>query len=272
MDLADFFRNRGRTRLMGVLNVTPDSFSDGGKHFDTEAAREAAHRLAAEGADVVDVGGESTRPGHTPVRPEEEIARITPVLMAVCPSCSVPVSIDTSKAIVAEEALRLGARIVNDIWGLQRDPRMARVIADAEAGVVLMHNAAAPLPDRPTQRVREFLEKSIRIALKTGIRESRIAIDPGIGFGKTAEQNWQLLRDLPKLAKLGFPVLVGASRKSFLGPVTDTEDPGERLPATLAVSALAVERGARILRVHDIAGNLQAIRVADKLHRPQDRP
>jgi dihydropteroate synthase len=245
-----------RPSVMGVVNVTPDSFSDGGVHLDPDAAAAAARRMLEEGAAIVDVGGESTRPGHAPVSLDEELRRVVPVLERLE---GVPVSIDTSKAEVARRALELGAELVNDVTALRGDAGMAELAAESGAWVCLMHW------DR-TQRVEEvwhFLEQRLRFAVEAGIDAERICLDPGIGFGKTVAQNFELVRRLPELAALGRPILVGFSRKSSLGRILG--DPQARtgpLSASIAAAVEAYERGATILRVHDVREHVEALTVA----------
>lgn len=256
-----------RTLVMGVLNVTPDSFSDGGLHHRPAAAVAGALRLAAEGADLLDLGAESTRPGHIPVDAEEEWARLGPVLAALRGLPVPPLSVDTSKAGVAARALEAGASLVNDVWGFRRDPDLARVTSEAGAAAVLMHNREAADPGLDiVADVLEGLSRSVEVALRAGVAESRIVLDPGIGFGKTLDQNYQVLGALPRLAALGLPLLVGASRKSLIGRLFDPEPPpAERLPGTLALHSAAVLGGAAIVRAHDVAAHVQALRVADRL-------
>jgi dihydropteroate synthase len=258
-----------RTLIMGVLNVTPDSFSDGGRYLAPADALRHALALAAEGADLVDVGGESTRPGHTPVPAEEEQRRVLPVLRALAPRLGVPLSVDTYKASTARLALEAGAAVVNDVWGLQRDPEMAAVVADRGAVVVVMHNrAAADATLDVMDDMRRFFERSLALARRAGVGDDRVILDPGVGFGKTAEQNLEALRRLGELKALGFPVLVGASRKSVLGRFyAPGVPPAERLHGTVAAHVLAVCRGADVLRVHDVRAHAEACRVADALVR-----
>jgi dihydropteroate synthase len=251
-----------RPLVMGVLNVTPDSFSDGGRHDD--AARAVAHglQLATEGADILDIGGESTRPGYTPVSAEDEIARVEPVIRALAAQVSAPLSIDTMKAGVAARALAAGACIVNDVWGFQRDPDMARVVADHGAAAVLMHNreredAALDI----VEEVKNFLLRSMDIAQAARISLDRLILDPGIGFGKTPEQNMRLVREIGALASLGCPVLLGASRKRIVGSVTGRTDPRDRLAGTLALHTLGALQGARIIRAHDVAPHVDAMKM-----------
>ncbi|MGA8616517.1 MAG: dihydropteroate synthase [Xanthobacteraceae bacterium] len=248
---------------MGVLNVTPDSFSDGGRYLDPPVAITHAKRLAAEGADILDIGAESTRPygGAVHVALDEERQRLDPVLPAVV-ALGIPVSIDTLKAAVAAWALEAGAAIVNDVWGLQRDPDMARVVAEHNAPVIIMHNRerADPAIDIVAD-VTEFFSRSLEIAWRAGIRHDRIVLDPGIGFGKTAEQSLICIARLHTFRDFGLPLLVGASRKRFINSIVPSE-PMERLGGSLAAHLLAVENGAAMIRVHDVAPTVQALAVA----------
>lgn len=257
----------GRIHLFGILNVTPDSFSDGGCFTTVEAARERALQIEAEGADAIDVGGESTRPGATPVSEEEEIARVLPVLADLRPRLKIPLSIDTTKAVVAAAALDAGAAIVNDVSGLARDPRMAEVVAASGAGLILMHSRGDPRTmsalaayGHVVEEVNRELAQRFLAALRAGIPRERLAVDPGIGFAKTAEQSFAVLRDLrrftqadPGEAFAGRPVMVGLSRKSFLGGAMET-----RALPTLAAELWAARQGARFIRTHDVG----ALRVA----------
>ncbi|MDB5643366.1 MAG: dihydropteroate synthase [Hyphomicrobiales bacterium] len=255
-------RLAARPLVMGVLNVTPDSFSDGGRH--DEGARAVAHglQMAAEGADILDIGGESTRPGYTPVSAEDEIARVEPVIRALAAQVSIPISIDTMKAKVAARALAAGASIVNDVWGFQRDPDMARVVADHGAAAVLMHNRESEDASLDiVQEVRAFLLRSMEIAQAARISLDRLILDPGIGFGKTPEQNMTLVREIGALAALGCPVLLGASRKRIVGAVTGRADPRDRLAGTLALHTLGALQGARIIRAHDVAPHVDAMKM-----------
>ncbi|MBB3809332.1 dihydropteroate synthase [Pseudochelatococcus contaminans] len=260
--------------LMGILNVTPDSFSDGGRFDAPSAARAHAETMMAEGADILDVGGESTRPGHAPVSAEDEQTRVLPVLAAITALASsrdVPISIDTYKATTARAALTAGASIVNDIWGLQRDPDIASVAATFGAPVIAMHNRQAVDPAIDiVDDMRRFFERSIAIARQAGIDDADIVLDPGIGFGKTPEQNMQALHGLSKIRSMGYPVLVGASRKSFIGALID-RPATERLNGTLAAHLFAVARGADILRVHDVRAHAEAIRVWRALETAEDK-
>lgn len=258
-----------RVLVMGILNVTPDSFSDGGRFEGVEAARSQADALVAEGAALVDIGGESTRPGHTPVSAEEEQARILPVIRDLAPRFAVPISVDTYKASTADAALAAGARIVNDVWGLQREPDIARVAAAHGAPVMVMHNRETidPAIDIVADMLR-FFERSLDIARRAGIPDADIVLDPGIGFGKSWAQHLEALRRLPELKALGFPILVGVSRKSMLGRLHDAETkPVDRLTGSLSSHVLAATLGADIVRVHDVAPHVDALRVVDAVMR-----
>ena len=263
----------GRVLIMGILNVTPDSFSDGGRFLSPDAAVKRALIMEKEGADIIDVGGESARPGADPVPVEEELRRVLPVLERLRGKLRIPISIDTTKAEVAEAALRAGASIVNDISALRFDPAMASVVAEFGAGLVLMHMLGTPktMQQAPhyedvVREVREFLAERALYAQSQGIPREAIAVDPGIGFGKTVEHNLELLRRLPELVELGFPVLVGPSRKSFIGAILGL-GVEERLEGTLAACAVAVVRGADILRVHDVREVRRAADLALHLRR-----
>jgi dihydropteroate synthase len=245
-----------RPSVMGIVNVTPDSFSDGGVHLDPDTAAAAARRMVDEGAAIVDVGGESTRPGHEPVELDEELRRVIPVLERLE---GVPVSIDTSKSEVARRAVALGAELVNDVTALRGDPAMAELVAAAGAWVCLMHWDTTG----DVAEVWRFLEARLRFAVDAGIDEGRIVLDPGIGFGKTVQQNFELVRRLDELVALGRPVLVGFSRKSSLGRILgDPEAKTGPLPASVAAAVTAYERGATILRVHDVRAHVEALTVA----------
>ena len=254
-------------RLMGVVNVTPDSFSDGGLYLDPEAAIAHGRELVAAGAEILDVGGESTRPGADPVDAEEELRRVVPVIQGLQGS-GCEISVDTSKAPVATAALEAGATIVNDVTALRGDPGMASLCAERGATVVLMHMLgdprtmqADPRYDDVVAEVKEFLAERLEAAVAAGIAAERIWLDPGIGFGKTAAHNMELLRRLGELAELGRPLVIGTSRKSFIGKI-DGSAAGERLGGTIASSVLAAAEGAEVLRVHDVAEVRQALTVA----------
>jgi dihydropteroate synthase len=258
----------GRPVVMGVLNVTPDSFSDGGRFFDPEPAIGHARRLVAEGADILDIGAESTRPygGAVVVSADEELRRLEPILPTVL-GLGIPVSIDTMKAKVAAWALDAGAAIANDVWGLQRDPDMGRVVAERGVPVIIMHNreAADPAIDIMADIVA-FFSRSLAIADRAGIARDKIVLDPGIGFGKTAEQSIVALSRLAELKTLGFPILVGASRKRFIDSVSPAP-PDRRIGGSIASHLIAVASGAAIVRVHDVAETVQALKVAAAIER-----
>lgn len=258
-----------RGMIMGILNVTPDSFSDGGRHADPAAALDRARRMIAEGADIIDVGGESTRPGAEPVAADEEIARVRPVIAALRAEWDGLVSIDTMKPAVAEAALEAGADIVNDVAGL-RDPAMAGVCAAAGCGVVVMHMRGeprtmqqAPEYDDVVADVRAFFEERHATLTAAGVAAEALCFDPGIGFGKTLEHNLALLRGLPRLEVNGRPLLVGVSRKSFIGRLLESDALDDREWPTVALTAWTRESGARIHRVHDVRPNREALRMVE---------
>lgn len=256
-----------RTYIMGILNVTPDSFSDGGEFDSVEKALKHAKEMVEEGADMIDIGGESTRPGHTYVDSEEEIRRVVPVIKALRKEISLPMSIDTYKADVAEEALKLGVEMVNDVWGLRRDKNMANVIAKYDAEVCIMHNQDGTEYDKDImEAIKDFLNESIKMALDAGVKKEKIVLDPGIGFGKTFEQNLEVLRRLGELKDLGYPILLGTSRKSVIGNVLHLE-PKDRVEGTVATTVLGVRDGVDIVRVHDVTENLRAAKMADAIYR-----
>jgi dihydropteroate synthase len=253
---------------MGVLNVTPDSFSDGGRFLETSSAVERGLRLVEEGADLLDVGGESTRPGAAPVTEAEEIGRVVPVVEALAARLEVPISVDTSKAAVARAALAAGAAVINDVTALG-DPEMAATVVEAGAGIVLMHMRGTPRTMQHDPRyddvagdVAEFLADRVAVAGRAGIAPERIAIDPGIGFGKTLDHNLELLARIDVLAALGPPVLVGVSRKAFLGTLLDGAPATARVMGTAAACVMALSGGARIFRVHDVTPVREALTVA----------
>lgn len=256
-----------RTRVMGILNVTPDSFFDGGQYEVLPVAIAQAMRMAAEGADWIDIGAESSRPGFRPVSTDEEMRRLLPTVAAVSAACALPVSVDTTKSVVAKAAMEAGATWINDIWGLQGDPQMAAVVAEAGASVVIMHNqAATTYPDGVMTAIRRFFEVSLQRADQAGIARERVMLDPGIGFGKTPEQNIEVLRSLSELRQFGLPVLLGASRKSVIGHVLGLP-PAERLEGSLATTVAAVAAGLDAVRVHDVAAHVRAARMADAIYR-----
>ncbi|CCJ08275.1 dihydropteroate synthase [Methylocystis sp. SC2] len=250
-----------RPVIMGIVNVTPDSFSDGGRFATRDAALAQARTLVAEGADIVDVGAESTRPGHTPLTAAEEWARLEPLLAALVAQAGAPASIDTYKAETARRALSLGVCLVNDVWGLQRDPSMAPTIAQAGAAVVIMHNRETTEPQIDiVADMKRFFARSLEIARRAGVPERHILLDPGIGFGKSREQNYDALRAVPELLALGFPLLIGVSRKSIFKSLGDGVLEG-RLVGTLAANLLAARDGAQVFRVHDAAEHRAAFDV-----------
>jgi dihydropteroate synthase len=254
--------------LMGIVNVTPDSFSDGGLHFEADAAIDHGERLAAEGAHILDVGGESTRPGAEPVPVEEELRRVLPVVEGLA-SAGHRLSIDTAKASVARAALDAGAEIVNDVSAFRSDPEMAALVAERGATCVLMHMLGEPRTMQRDPRygevvaeVKAFLEERLAFAVSEGVAEERVWLDPGIGFGKTVAHNLELLRRLDEIVTIGRPVVVGTSRKSFLGKLTGGKPETQRLGGTIATNVLALERGASVFRVHDVAPVADALAVA----------
>ncbi len=260
---------------MGILNVTPDSFSDGGRFLSADDALARARVMRAEGADIIDVGGESTRPGAEPVDTAAERRRVLPVIEALAAVSGALISVDTAKAAVAREAVRLGACIVNDVSAMTADPAMCAVVRDSGAGVVLMHRRGTPRTmqedpryDDVVEEVAVWLEARVTAAVEGGIARAAIAVDPGIGFGKTVVHNAALVARLDRLSALGCPVLAGMSRKRFIGALSGVPDPAGRLAGSLAAAACAVLRGAHILRVHDVAASVQAVRVAAAIRTP----
>lgn len=268
-----------RTWIMGVVNVTPDSFFDGGLYFDKEKAVEQGLKLASEGADIIDIGGESTRPGSDPVPREEEIRRVIPVISALRQKIDVLISIDTTKCEVAQAALDAGADMINDISSFRFDPRMADLAAQNNAGVILMHMKgkpktmqADPFYEDLLEEVKSFLKERLENAQASGIKKEKIIIDPGIGFGKRLEDNLALINNLSFLEELGRPVLIGISQKSFIGKILNLP-PEERLEGTIASAVLSIVRGAHILRVHDLEAINRAVLVTEAIlkesHAPQ---
>ena len=263
--------------VMGIVNVTPDSFSDGGKFLDPHAAIRHGRYLVEQGADWIDVGGESTRPGSTRITAEEELRRVMPVIRGLARAVHVPIAIDTSKADVASAALQAGASIVNDITALHGDPAMARVIARARARVILMHMRGTPQTMQRHPRyhdvvedVSSFLSEAATRAMASGIARARIFLDPGLGFGKTVTHNLQLLRGLPRLASLGFPMIIGPSRKSFIGKMLDA-DLHARVPGTLACIAWAQRAGVAAVRVHDVRETVDCLRMLQAIETVKTR-
>lgn len=266
-----------RTHIMGVLNVTPDSFSDGGRYADPGRAVDHGRQMAAEGADIIDIGGESTRPGAEPLPEDEELRRILPVIERLSRECATPISVDTYKSAVAEKALQAGASLVNDISGLRFSPNMAQVAADHGAAVVIMHMQGTPrdMQQNPVYadvvgEIMAWFEERIELALAAGVPRDRVLIDPGIGFGKTREHNLEILNRLHEFRSTGCPVVIGTSRKRFIGAVLGIDDPAERLAGTAATVALAIERGAQVVRVHDVLPLAQVARMTDAVLRSRN--
>lgn len=259
-----------KTTIMGILNVTPDSFYDGGKYISIDSALHRAESIFNEGADIIDVGGESTRPGSMPVSVQEEIDRVCPVVEKIFREIGIRISVDTTKAEVAEEALKHGASMINDISGLAFDRRMSDVIAQYKADLVVMHMKGRPLDmqkniyyENLIQDILDFLNESATIAVNKGVDKRRIIIDPGIGFGKTMEQNYRIIDNMEKFVETGFPVLVGLSRKSFISSLYNSDD--ESLWATIALNSISVNKGASIIRVHDVKAHRLAMDAVDFL-------
>lgn len=256
-----------RTYIMGILNVTPDSFSDGGDFNNIDKAINHAKEMVKEGVDIIDLGGESTRPGHKYVEADEEIKRVIPVIKELKKEVNVPISVDTYKAKVADEALKLGVEMINDIWGLKKDKDMASTISKYDAHVCIMHNQDGTHYDGDIiEEMKKSLLESIEIGLNAGIKKEKIVLDPGIGFGKTVEQNLEVLKRLDELNSLGYPILLGTSRKSVIGHVLNVE-PKERLEGTIATTVLGIRDGVSIVRVHDVKENLMAAKMADAIYR-----
>jgi dihydropteroate synthase len=264
-----------RTLVMGILNVTPDSFSDGGLYLETDAAVARAIAMEDAGADIIDIGGESTRPGSAGISVKDEMRRVLPVIEKLRGKIRIPMSVDTSKADVAEAAATAGAEILNDVTGLRNDPRMAEVARRRKLGMILMHMRGTPptMQKAPFARdvirdVASGLRRSLALALKAGVAKSQIVVDPGIGFGKSPEQNCEIIRRLSDVARLGFPVLVGTSRKSFLAAALKRNAEKDRIWGTAATVAASILQGSHVVRVHDVAQMAQVARVADLVRWP----
>lgn len=253
-----------QTLVMGILNVTPDSFSDGGKYEEIDQALQHAKQMEQDGAHIIDVGGESTRPGHEPVSAEEEIKRVIPVIEQIKDEVSIPVSIDTYKAETALQAIRAGAHIINDVWGAKKDPEIADVAAEYDVPIVLMHNRDHTDYDDLLEDIKKDLEESITIAKKRGVKDDQIILDPGIGFGKTMEHNLYIMRRLEELTVLGYPLLLGTSRKRFIGHVLDLPV-HERVEGTGASVCLGIQKGASIVRVHDVKEMARMAKMMDAM-------
>ncbi|MCH5264354.1 MAG: dihydropteroate synthase [Lachnospiraceae bacterium] len=262
------FPSGERTYIMGILNVTPDSFSDGGSYEGIEQALHQTEKMLEAGADIIDVGGESTRPGHVPVSAEEEIRRVVPVIRGIKKKFDVPVSVDTYKSVVARQALEAGADLLNDIWGFRRDEKMAELAAEYDVAVCLMHNREQAEYTDFIAEVIADLQQSLAVARRYGVKEEKILLDPGVGFGKTYEQNLLVMKNLEKLTALGYPVLLGTSRKSVIGltldlPVTEREE------GTIATSVLGAMKGCGYVRVHDVEKNARALKMMDAILRSE---
>lgn len=255
-----------RTYIMGILNITPDSFSDGGKFNDIQAAINQAKKMVDEGADIIDIGGESTRPGHETVSEEEEVKRVVPIIEALSKELKVPISVDTYKGRVAELALRAGAAMINDVWGFKKDNYIAEVAAKYNVPCCLMHNRDNKNYNNLMQDILRDLEESITIALKAGVKRENIIIDPGIGFAKSYEDNLKTMNNLEKLNSLGFPMLLGTSRKSMVGLALNLPVE-ERLEGTLATTAIGIMKGCEFIRVHDIKENKRVCSMTDAIFR-----
>ncbi len=258
------FQTEGHTYVMGILNVTPDSFSDGGKWYDQDRALWHVEEMIAEGAELIDIGGESTRPGYTLLPEEEEIARVVPMIEAVKGRFDIPVSLDTYKSQVAKAGIEAGADMINDIWGLKYDNRMALVAAESGLPCCLMHNRKKAEYESFLEEVRMDLEESVRLAEAAGIERGKVILDPGVGFAKSYEQNLKVIHGLEDLKKLGYPLLLGCSRKSVIG-LTLQLPPDQRVEGTLATTVLAVMKGCMFVRVHDVKENVRAIRMTEAI-------
>lgn len=260
------FDTKENTYIMGILNVTPDSFSDGGKIIGIDAALKKAEQMKGDGAAIIDVGGESTRPGFTPVSAEEEMNRILPVIEAIKANIDIPVSVDTYKSDVAEAAILAGADLINDIWGLKADPRMAEVIAKHQVACCLMHNRNNTEYSNFMQDVIGDLKESVYLAQKAGISEDKIILDPGVGFAKNYEQNLTVIREIKKVVELGYPILLGTSRKSVIGLTLDLPS-DERVEGTLVTTVIATQKGCGFVRVHDVKENYRAIQMTKAIYK-----
>lgn len=258
------FQTKGHTYVMGILNVTPDSFSDGGQYNQMDAALFHVEEMIKEGMDIVDIGGESTRPGYTVLSEEEEIARVAPIIEKIKTKFNIPISLDTYKAKVAKAGMKAGADLINDIWGLKYDMELAGVIAEAEASCCLMHNRKEAVYQDYMQDVIVDLQETIAIAHKAGIADGKIILDPGVGFGKSYENNLEIIKRMEQLHTLGYPVLLGTSRKSVIG-LTLNLPPKERVEGTLVTTVMAVMKDAMFVRVHDVKENVRAIKMAEAI-------
>ncbi|MDM8533418.1 dihydropteroate synthase [Clostridiaceae bacterium HSG29] len=256
-----------KTLIMGILNVTPDSFSDGGKFNNIDNALSHAKKMQDEGADIIDIGGESTRPGSDKVDEDEEISRVIPILKKLKKEIDVIISVDTSKANVAKVALENGANIINDVWGLQKEPEIANYIAEYDVPVVIMHNKINNIYENDIiESMKEFFSVSLEIAKKAGIKKENIFLDPGIGFGKDPEQNIEVMARLDELNEIGYKMLLGTSRKSMIGYILDLPS-DQRLEGTIATNVIGVINGYDIVRVHDVKEHVNALKVTDRIYR-----
>jgi dihydropteroate synthase len=253
-----------KTLVMGILNVTPDSFSDGGKYNNIQAAIRQAKRMEEQGADIIDVGGESTRPGHTPVSEKDEIDRVIPVIRALVDEINIPISIDTWKARVAKLSIEAGASIINDVWGAKKEPDIAKVAAELDVPIILMHNRENPRYDELMEDVLSDLKESIQIALDAGVRSDQIILDPGIGFAKTYEENIQVMQEMERLRELDYPVLLGTSRKSIIAKTLNLPV-DERDEGTGATVCYGLTKGCEIVRVHNVEMHVRMAKMMDKL-------
>lgn len=258
------FQTNGHTYVMGILNVTPDSFSDGGQYNQMDAALFHVEEMIKEGMDIVDIGGESTRPGYTVLSEEEEIARVVPIIDKIKTRFNIPISLDTYKAKVAKAGIEAGADLINDIWGLKYDTELAGVIAEAEVSCCLMHNRKEAAYQDYMQEVIADLQETIAIAHKAGIADEKIVLDPGVGFGKTYENNLGIINRMEELHTLGYPLLLGTSRKSVIG-LTLNLPPKERVEGTLVTTVMAVIKDAMFVRVHDVEENVRAIKMTEAI-------
>ena len=263
------FDTTRNTYIMGILNVTPDSFSDGGRYQDIDAALRHAEEMVRDGADILDVGGESTRPGHVQITDEEEIGRTAPVIERLKQEFDVPISIDTYKGSVAHAALQAGADLVNDVWGLKYDSRMAKLIKDYCASCCLMHNRKKPVYEDLLADFMDDMRECLRIAKEAQIADDKIILDPGVGFGKTYEMNLAIIRHVGRMRELGYPILLGTSRKSVIGLTLDLPA-GQREEGTIATTVYGMLNGCSFVRVHDVAANRRAIRMTEAILRQDD--
>ncbi|SFM50625.1 dihydropteroate synthase [Gracilibacillus orientalis] len=253
-----------KTLVMGILNVTPDSFSDGGKYNNIQAAIRQAKQMEEEGADIIDIGGESTRPGHTPVTEREEIDRVIPVIKALVDEINIPISIDTWKAEVAKLSIEAGASIINDVWGAKKEPEIAKVAAELDVPIILMHNRENPTYDSLIDDVLSDLKESIQIALDAGVKKEQMILDPGVGFAKTYEENIQVIQEMDRLRELDYPVLLGTSRKSIIAKTLNLPV-DERDEGTGATVCYGLTKGCEMVRVHNVELNVRMVKMMDKL-------